>query len=104
VPEPLRSKYTQVLGKQPIATFNTSVVYAGWRSVPSTYVFTTLDRALEPVYQHFMVERAVKQGGKHAVTPFGGEMGQLYVESGHTPFLSMPQKIGEILVRAAEMV
>jgi hypothetical protein len=83
-----------------MATFGTPVVYAGWRSVPSTYVYTRQDRPLPLLFQEFMAKRA--QGQEGDVRPFGGEMGEVYLDSGHTPFLSMTEEIGDILIRAAE--
>ncbi len=102
VPEPLFSQYTHLLGKQPAATFATPVVYAGWRSVPSTYVYTTQDRPLPLPTQQFMVKRVQVAGQDGGVRPFQGAMGELSLDSGHTPFLSMTEKIGDILIRAAE--
>lgn len=103
VPEPLFSQYAQILGKQPMATFGTPVVHAGWRSVPSTYVYTRQDRPLPLLYQEFMVKRAQRVASQdNGLRPFEGEMGEVYVDSGHTPFLSMTEEIGDILIRAAE--
>ena len=51
-----------------------------------------------------MVKRAqetARQDG--SVMPFEGEIGELYLDSGHTPFLSVTQKLGEVLIRAAEV-
>jgi hypothetical protein len=101
----MRSHYTSLLGKQPMATSTTPVVYAGWRSVPSTYVYTTQDRPLPLHFQQFMAKRAREAAGQDgsSVRPFEGEMGEVTVDSGHTPFLSMTEKMGDILIRAAEI-
>ncbi len=104
VPEPLVAQYAGLLGKQPVATFSTPVVHAGWRSVPSTFVYTAQDRPLPPPYQQFMVKRAQQVAGQDAggrVRPFEGELGEVHVDSGHTPFLSMTETIGGILIKAA---
>ena len=106
VPEPLVTQYAGLLGKQPVATFSTPVVNAGWRSVPSTYVYTTQDRPLPLAYQQFMVKRAQEVAGQDAggsVRPFEGELGEVHVDAGHTPFLSMTVTIGEVLIRAAKV-
>lgn len=104
LPEALISTYARLLGKQPTATFNTPVAHAGWRSVPSTYVYTTQDRSLPLAYQRFMAKRAKEVAGKEgsSVKPFDGEIGEVSVDSGHTPFLSMTDKMGDILIRAAD--
>lgn len=105
VSEPLFLQYACLLGKQPTATFTTPVVHAGWRSVPSTYVYTVQDRQLPLAYQQFMVKRAQEVAGQdgNALRPFEGEIGELYVDSGHTPFLSMTEKMGDILIRTAQV-
>jgi hypothetical protein len=104
VPEPLVKQYARELGKQPMATFTTPVVHAGWKSVPSTYVYTTIDRSLPLGYQQFMARRAKEAAGREGgnVVPFEGEFGEVSLESGHTPFLSMTEKLGGVLIRAAE--
>lgn len=105
VPESLASQYARVLGKQPMATFTTPVAHAGWRSVPSTYIYTTQDRSLPLAYQQFMAKRAKELASQDggSVKPFEGEIGEVSLPSGHTPFLSMTEKMGEILIRAAEV-
>ncbi|KAK3896992.1 hypothetical protein C8A05DRAFT_48207 [Staphylotrichum tortipilum] len=104
VPEPLVSQYAPLLGKQPAATFATPVGYAGWRRVPSTFVYTTHDRPLPLVYQQFIGRRAQEVANQHGcVRPFEGAMGEVYMDSGHTPFLSRMQEMGDILIRAAEI-
>jgi len=103
VPEPLFSQYARLLGKQPAATFATPVVHAGWRSVPSTYVYTRQDRPLPLLYQEFMAKRAQRVASQdRGLRLFEGEMGEVYIDSGHTPFLSMTEEMGNILIRAAE--
>jgi len=109
VPDHLVSQYAPLLGKQPAATFTTPVAHAGWRAaaVPSTYVYTRQDRPLPLPYQQFMVRRAQEEaaaGRDGGVRPFGGAMGEVYVDAGHTPFLSATREMGDILVRAAEVV
>jgi hypothetical protein len=100
----LAVEYGRLLGKQPAATFSTPVAHAGWRSIPSTYVYTTEDRSLPLVYQRYMAKRAQEVAGHEGkVQPFEGDMGEIDIPSGHTPFLSMTDKMGEILIRAAEV-
>ena len=105
VPKPLASQYARVLGKQPTVTFNTPVVHAGWRSVPSTYIYTTQDRSLPLGYQQFIAKRAKEVASQDgaSVKPFDGDIGEVALDSGHTPFLSMTEKMGEILIKAAEV-
>jgi pimeloyl-ACP methyl ester carboxylesterase len=103
VPEPMFSQYAALLGKHPMSTFSTPVVHAGWRSVPSTYVYTRQDRPLPLLFQEFMAKRTQRVGSEGGgLRPFDGEMGEVYVDSGHTPFLSNTEEMGDILIRAAE--
>ena len=106
MPEQLVTQYAGLLGKQPAATFSTPVAHAGWRNVPSTYVYTTQDRPCPRAYQQFMVKRAQEVAGQDAggsVRPFEGELGEVVVDAGHTPFLSMTETMGGILIRAADI-
>jgi pimeloyl-ACP methyl ester carboxylesterase len=98
------SQYAALLGKHPMATFTTPVVHAGWRSVPSTYVYTRQDRPLPLLFQEFMAKRAKRVASEDGgdVRPFNGEMGEAYIDCGHTPFLSNTEEMGDILIRAAE--
>jgi hypothetical protein len=55
-------------------------------------------------YQQFMAKRAQEVVGQDgSLRPFEGEIGEMYLDYGHTPFLSMTEKMGEILIRVAEV-
>jgi pimeloyl-ACP methyl ester carboxylesterase len=54
---------------------------AGWKEIPSTYVLCTDDRAIELRWQRRMAERAT-----HRVE----------LDSDHSPFLCMPDRVAEI--------
>ncbi len=55
-------------------------------SVEKTYIFTTLDRAISPALQRQMVERL--------------PVDQTFtLQAGHSPFLSRPQELAEILLQ-----
>jgi len=74
------------LGPQPLATFAQPVRGAPWRTVPSTYVVCTQDRAIAPG-----VQRAMSRRCQDVVA----------WESGHSPFLSMPGRVAELLAGLA---
>jgi len=57
-------------------------------NVPKTYVFTEKDQAVDPSYQ----EMFSKIGGYESV---------IKIQSGHTPQLSMPEKVLEIITDVA---
>ncbi len=54
---------------------------AGWKEIPSTYLSCTEDRAIELRWQRRMAERATYQ---------------IELESDHSPFLCMPDRVADI--------
>lgn len=60
------------------------VTVAGWRFVPSTYVYTKNDKAFAVNLQEFMARRAQQEGGKDSdVNPFSGPLGEVYIDVSH---------------------
>ncbi|WKU49051.1 alpha/beta fold hydrolase [Streptomyces sp. VNUA116] len=72
------------LTHQSLRTFCEPVTAVGWRDVPSTYILCEHDRALAPHDQERMAARAQSV---HRLP------------SGHSPFLSMPDRLADLLVR-----
>jgi pimeloyl-ACP methyl ester carboxylesterase len=70
------------LGKQPAASFRQAIDAAAWRSIPSTYVVCTGDRAIPPSLQHAFAQRATET----VVFP-----------TSHSPFLSRPDLLVDLL-------
>jgi len=60
---------------------------AGWKQIPSTYLVCTDDRAIELRWQRKMAERAT-----HSVE----------LDSDHSPFLCMPDKVAEVFTRIVD--
>jgi pimeloyl-ACP methyl ester carboxylesterase len=60
---------------------------AGWKEIPSTYVLCSDDKAIELRWQRRMAERAT-----HSVE----------LESDHSPFLCMPDRVAEIFARVID--
>lgn len=56
--------------------------------MPKTYVLTEEDKAVDPTWQAMFV----KNGGFDAV---------VRLKSGHTPLLSMPDKVVEVIIGVA---
>ena len=110
IPEPDRSRYVTLLGKHPAGANGTAVERAGYEAVPSTYVFTTLDRALTVEHQRVAMERArthVRErvvAGEALTEPFGGTLGEFSVESGHSAMISKPGELAGILGMLVEGV
>jgi hypothetical protein len=72
------------------------VQYAAWKHVPSTYIFCTEDQALSYETQLGIVERARKEGMLLRTER---------LEASHSPFLSMPEAVVDVIRRAAlEMI
>jgi pimeloyl-ACP methyl ester carboxylesterase len=70
------------LGPQPAASFQQTIDSAAWRSVPSTYVVCTDDRAIPPRLQRAFAQRATET----VVFP-----------TSHSPFLSRPDLLVDLL-------
>jgi len=73
------------LTSQTLASLADALTAAAWREVPSTYIATTNDRAIPFAVQQVMAKNAATV---HAV------------ESSHSPFLSMPERVADILADA----
>lgn len=65
------------------------VTYTAWRDIPATYISCGQDGAIIPARQQWMIESAKSAGGKIEVVDLP--------ESGHSPFLSMPERLVEIV-------
>jgi pimeloyl-ACP methyl ester carboxylesterase len=67
---------------QAVRSWTEDVRTAGWRTIPATYVLCEKDQALAPAMQEKFARRA----------------GSLYrLASGHSPFLSMPDELADVL-------
>ena len=71
------------LAPQSLASFEQSVQDAAWRDIPSSYVVCTDDRAIPPHVQRRMAARATTTTS---------------IDSDHSPFLSMPDRLADLLV------
>ncbi|MEZ4552858.1 MAG: alpha/beta hydrolase [Dehalococcoidia bacterium] len=60
--------------------------YASWRNIPSAYILCTLDQALPPDFQRMFAAQADEV---------------IEMESSHSPMLSRPGELADILVRLA---
>lgn len=70
------------LTPQPLATFGQPIRTASWQHTPSTYVVCTEDRAITVEMQRLMAPRC-------------GTVVEL--QASHSPFLSMPDKVADVL-------
>jgi pimeloyl-ACP methyl ester carboxylesterase len=78
--------------QKPIAAsaFGESTKSATWKTIPSWYVVTTLDHAVNPELQRFMAKRIGAQTTE--------------VKASHVPFLSQPEEISKVIKAAAVQI
>jgi hypothetical protein len=70
------------LSPQPLASFGQPIRTASWKHTPSTYVVCTDDRAITVEMQRLMAPRC-------------GSVVEL--PASHSPFLSMPDQVADVL-------
>jgi hypothetical protein len=80
-----------------LEAFFTPTQHDGCVDFPVTYVFCTKDKALTLSYQRSAIEvarsREGRKGGREAVEV-------VEMETGHSPFLSVPEETREVILRA----
>ena len=80
-----------------IEAFFTATQHDGCAAFPVTYVVCTNDQALTVAYQRSAIEvcrsREGRKGGREGVEV-------VEMESGHSPFLSVPEETVEVVLRA----
>lgn len=69
------------------------VAYEAWRDIPSTYVRTTADRWVPPVYQDICVANARDAGVPLSVEVF---------HYGHSVYMKYPNEMADLVVKATE--
>jgi hypothetical protein len=84
VPTGLRADAVSRLVPQSARSFADQVMQAGWHSVPSSYIVCDKDQAILPAVQE---QLAVRTGEVH------------HLASGHSPFLSMPSVLTDLLIK-----
>jgi pimeloyl-ACP methyl ester carboxylesterase len=70
------------------ASFVTPIKEAAWKTIPSWFLISTADRAIDPNQQRF----GAKRMGAHATE----------VNASHLPMLSRPKEVAEIISAAAD--
>ena len=72
------------LRNQPVDTFPLLTQTPAWKETPSTYVICNQDKAIPPSLQREFARSTTNS---------------IEIDSGHSPFMSMPDKVAEILVQ-----
>lgn len=75
-------------------TFSSQLTFAPWKTIPSTYILCEKDQAILIEAQEAMV------AGARQAAPDSFDVVER-CSAGHSPFLSMPDKLTEYLKRAA---
>ena len=78
--------------QKPIATgaFSEAVMSAAWKTIPSWYAVSTLDRAVNPELERFMAKR------------IGAQITE--IKASHVPFISQPEEISRVIKAAAAQI
>ena len=93
LPKAEQEKWVGMLNHHKYETvLKSTVTYAAWRHVPSTYLLCTEDRTIPIQTQEALVGRAKKDGA---------EMKTEMLRAGHSPFLSVPDEVVQAIRRAA---
>lgn len=108
LPRAEQEKHFRSLGTNPIAPFFERVRHAAWKQIPSTYVYSTADKAVPYTMMKHMVRRAredVAADGGDGWAVFGDELGEFHVDAAHSAIFLAPERVvqlGGILVQVAE--
>ena len=84
-----RRKWVEALVTSPTSTHKTPISYAAYKDIPSTYILTEDDHAIPPEAQQMMVKAAQESG---AVVDLKT------LPSGHSPFLSMADRVAALVL------
>lgn len=89
VPPETAQKFGSLLQHHAWPTFTTPLSYAAYRDVPSTYLICEQDAA-------------IPLPGQQAMVAFGGEnLTRVVCSAGHSPMLSMPETVVNLIRNAA---
>ncbi|KAI0146145.1 alpha/beta-hydrolase [Xylariaceae sp. FL1272] len=82
------------LRPQSIGSYWSKTEHAAWRVIPTTYILTLKDSPSTVVAARHLVETA-RAGGNHKIDNV------IEVESGHSPFINMPEWVAKTLIEEA---
>jgi len=91
LPQTEGERWIKELVLHPLTAQDTPVEHAAWRGMSGRlwYLLCTEDRAIPRCVQEAMIKRAQEEGGV--------KMHVEICDTGHSPFLSMPTKVGDVL-------
>jgi hypothetical protein len=85
----------QDLQPQSLAAFWCTTTHAAWRHIPTTYVLCTSDVPTTVAAARYLIDTA-RVTGEHKIDNV------IEIDTGHSPFLSMPEWMADVLVEEAE--
>ena len=94
-----QSRYGAMMDVFSSRIYRDALTHAGWRTVPSTFVLGTMDKALEVAFAEEHVDAAMaalEAEGR------GRMIEKVVLESDHLMMISQPDQVAEILVEAAK--
>lgn len=94
IPTPAAEKLAAEIQPQSVGVFWSTVTYAPWRRIPTTYVLCENDVAFTMGYAEYLLGEARKTDD-HMIDTLER------CDSGHFPMISRPEWLGEVLRRAA---
>lgn len=84
-----RDYWKQYMSYQAVEFFTMPVTHATWKDVPCSWIYTELDQVIPVDIQKKFILEAQQDAGIHIRT--------FSLQSGHSPFLNMPDKVVEIM-------
>ncbi|KAK1252090.1 hypothetical protein MKX08_003277 [Trichoderma sp. CBMAI-0020] len=84
-----RDYWKQYMSYQAVEFFTLPVTHATWKDVPCSWIYTELDEVIPVDIQKKFILEAQQDAGIHIRT--------FSLQSGHSPFLNMPDQLVEII-------
>ena len=88
VPVDKHEYWASLMVEIPIEWYTQPVTYTTWKDIPTSWIYTTLDQIVT-----YEVQQRMVQVGEEA---FGIKIKTYILEAGHSPFLSMPDKLADL--------
>ena len=88
------AKLVEALQTQSLGVFQTELTHAAYEYTPATYLICENDHAFSPKDAEGMIDAARKRWS-------GAFDNVVRCEAGHSPFVSMPGLVGDVIRRAA---
>jgi hypothetical protein len=71
---------------------NSKITHAGWKHIPSTYLVCETDEMMPLPVQKMFIQHA---------KDVGIDVGEEICSGGHSPYISMPKVVADVVLRSA---